>query len=526
MNPMAVVSLSEQVKALKEIALHLHHAERGGLLFVSTPDAAADAAIAAELRLWVLDEVQVLDFTFHPEPVELLSLSHHLRGLPPPQEKSALFVFGLDELPPEARKTCINALNWGRERLAWAGYSVLLFVRPKTVGDLLFHAPDFFSWRSGVFEFDLPADPAERQKSIAHLRLFAPASLDHQRRRYSDYIRHTVQWLEFRGFLQVRNIVRLPLEDVFVPLWATDIAQPRLASDDPEQRGEGRRKATSELEELRLKTPRQRGRAELDRALQAHPRLVVLGDPGSGKSTLLKHLALQATKGGQSPGRQCLPILAPLAAYAEARSQQSSLSLNDFLPRHFSDQGLPDLMPLLTDALTRGYALVLLDGLDEVVRADARATVAAEVQQFAARFPRSRFVVTSRIAGYSPGALGEHFTPMVIAAFDEEDIERFARQWSRAYEAVVGMSPEAERRAELRANQLIAAIASAPPIQRLAANPLLLSLLALIHYQGTRLPQQRVELYRLCVEALAETWNRARSLTGRPIDLHLGDRPL
>ncbi len=35
-----------------------------------------------------------------------------------------------------------------------------------------------------------------------------------------------------------------------------------------------------------------------------------------------------------------------------------------------------------------------------------------------------------------------------------------------------------------------------------------------------------MELYRLCVEALAETWNLARSLSGRPIDLWLGERRL
>jgi len=63
-------------------------------------------------------------------------------------------------------------------------------------------------------------------------------------------------------------------------------------------------------------------------------------------------------------------------------------------------------------------------------------------------------------------------------------------------------------------------------VKHLATNPLLLTLLALIHYQGTRLPNRRVDLYRLCVEALAETWNLARSLSGRAIDLHLGERRL
>ena len=60
----------------------------------------------------------------------------------------------------------------------------------------------------------------------------------------------------------------------------------------------------------------------------------------------------------------------------------------------------------------------------------------------------------------------------------------------------------------------------------MAQTPLLLTLLALIHEQGARLPNRRIELYKLCVEALTETWNRARSLTGNAIELLLGERRL
>jgi formylglycine-generating enzyme required for sulfatase activity len=72
----------------------------------------------------------------------------------------------------------------------------------------------------------------------------------------------------------------------------------------------------------------------------------------------------------------------------------------------------------------------------------------------------------------------------------------------------------------------VAEVGSDANIARLAANPLLLSILALIHYQGTQLPRRRVELYSLCVKTLAETWNRARGLGDRPINLFLGDEPL
>jgi hypothetical protein len=112
-------------------------------------------------------------------------------------------------------------MNWGRERLRWSGYTVVLWVHPGTPGELGNRAPDFFSWRSDVFEFDLPADPAERQRLLAELRLFAPSTPAELRQRYCDYVLRTCQWLDFRGLLQVRNVVRLPLDEVFIPLQAT-----------------------------------------------------------------------------------------------------------------------------------------------------------------------------------------------------------------------------------------------------------------------------------------------------------------
>ena len=47
---------------------------------------------------------------------------------------------------------------------------------------------------------------------------------------------------------------------------------------------------------------------------------------------------------------------------------------------------------------------------------------------------------------------------------------------------------------------------------RLAANPLLLTILALIKRQGVVLPNRRVELYELYLETLIRSWNKARAL--------------
>lgn len=522
--------LREQEEQLKLISLHLH-SEHGGLLIIASPDADAERALAEEVRLRISDEVVVEEVNLTPEPVERLNLFHHLSILPVPSSKAVVFIFGLDDLPPDARTTAIDAMNWGREQLRWTGYSVVLWVRPKTPGELGNRAPDFFSWRSDVFKFDLPTDPVERQRMLAQLRLFAPSTPDKLRQRYCDYVVRMCQWLDFRGLLQLRNVVRLPLEDVFVPLQATTASDstplPHLA-------------LTSEPSDVADRWIYERRRIgeyyiTINDAVRRHQYLVVLGDPGSGKSTLLRFLALTFAQGKHqaqerlSINEDRLPILVPLSAFAEVCETQLDLSLAEFLPCYFMEQGLPDLSSVFDDALRSGHVFVLLDGLDEMLTYDDRATIARAVAEFVNSYPKARVVVTSRIAGYAPGMLPASFAMFTLAPFDNSAIERFAKQWSLAFEAI-DLPSHAElptdRRAMLRADSLTAAVNSHSGVQRLATNPLLLTLLALIHHQGTRFPHRRVDLYRLCVEALAETWNLARSLTGRPIDLRLGERRL
>lgn len=165
-----------------------------------------------------------------------------------------------------------------------------------------------------------------------------------------------------------------------------------------------------------------------------------------------------------------------------------------------------------------------------------RLRVARAVQDFVSRFrrapdpraeesPGNRFVVTSRIAGYEAARLAG-FAHVTVLPFGGEDVERFCGQWCLAWERVVDASPAAEERARERSRSLVEAIRASEKVGRLAANPLLLTIISLIHYQSVRLPEQRVELYRLAVEALAETWNRARALGTGAADPRLGDRPV
>ncbi len=75
-----------------------------------------------------------------------------------------------------------------------------------------------------------------------------------------------------------------------------------------------------------------------------------------------------------------LPILLSIAAYAQARRQatdadQAPPTLADYLPRHFAERGLGGAGPLFQEELSAGRAILLLDGLDEVLSAAERAEI-------------------------------------------------------------------------------------------------------------------------------------------------------
>ncbi|HEX9370548.1 MAG TPA: SUMF1/EgtB/PvdO family nonheme iron enzyme [Roseiflexaceae bacterium] len=374
-----------------------------------------------------------------------------------------------------------------------------------------------------------------------------PDDLEALYRRYQSFLVETFGLLDFRGIMQVQNVVRLRLEEVYVPLKArssagdVQVTLPGFADvlEAADQRFEILTE-TGRLRDSRARAARAPEHDDLHTFVRDTPFLVVLGDPGAGKSTLVRYVMLALAE-GQARQRlgldaEWLPILFPVAAFAAARDRRAELAPLDYLSEYYKGLSQPDYGSLFRRALLGGRALVLFDGLDEV-REDRLALVKcleAFVREWDA--PGNRIVATSRIAGYDDAPLDDRiFVRATVQPFDDDDIRAFVARWSLAYERAGAQglptdpqvaADELRRRAEARARSLSAAVFANPNVTDLARNPLLLTILALIHNQGTRLPDRRVDLYRLCVEALAETWNRARSLSGREIDVYLGGEKL
>ena len=341
-----------------------------------------------------------------------------------------------------------------------------------------------------------------------------PPKLEELKAEYLAYLRRAYRALDFKGIPQFEAISsELLLEEVYVPL----LARPeRPGGETWERRLAGRLLNDEDLPEEAVASL-EKGAAHpirVEDALGEEARVVVLGDPGSGKSTLLKYLTLRLAAEDDAP----LPILLPLNAYARALRKKGDHSLQSYLSVYFANQGVKNLAPLFESALSQGQAVILLDGLDEVQ--EERAYLVNKVENFASKAVEkgNKLVVTSRIVGYQDAPLKSEWTLYTLLDFNRASVEDFATRWCLAFEKnVLGDTPEAKVAAEKERIALLESIDANPGVGKLATNPLLLTILALIKRQGVSLPNRRAELYELYLETLIRSWNKARALDQYPV---------
>ncbi|MFD7026440.1 hypothetical protein ACFWAR_00150 [Streptomyces sp. NPDC059917] len=291
---------------------------------------------------------------------------------------------------------------------------------------------------------------------------------------------------------------------------------------------------------------------------------VILGDPGSGKTTVVRWLALvhakalldgepwarvtservDTTKSAAAEvvlGRPLVPVLVRVGEYAADRQHRAlqglpPRGLTEFLGHHTWDGRCPvwltdsgehranEQLPretvadLLTTALRRGQALVVLDGLDEVA-AEVREETAAAVSEFVRLWTGgpgpdpdgNRVFVTSRIAGYHLAPLPLHLTQVTVERMTDRALRVFVRNWIAEIAGAVSEPRSLLTDPLAAANGLLTLLAA--PANRhardLASNPLLASVIVSVFLNGGgSLPPQRVELFDAAADALMQAWKR------------------
>jgi hypothetical protein len=408
---------------------------------------------------------------------------------------------------PKDRKDAEAALTGLNQRRGWissSGKLVILLLTRHEVAEFQRSAPDSYSARlfleSIPFVPDTTVDEAEARRALAQ------------------WYRERFGRIDLRGFIRSESEdVSWHIEDIYQDVQATFTYYKEKEGQTPADNSKAHDwvvwmdpHSPAELEVL-VKDKK----APLINWLSSYPKRlpdkisVILGPPGSGKTFFLRWLAASAATMHQQCGvKRPLPLLTSLSAYMQAPGPTNLL---DYFVETLLDAQQP-AAHLVKRAATEGRVLFLLDGLDEVGDASASQRVREAVRALSHNTSGNMIVVTSRISGYESTSLpGAHFT---LSPFDDEAIQAFLIRWCELYARDrLGDAPSAQHKGQEEGRKLARDVLAHREIHELARSPLLLTVLAVVHRAGVRLPDHRVELYEHTTRILVERWNRVRSLS-------------
>lgn len=323
--------------------------------------------------------------------------------------------------------------------------------------------------------------------------------------RYLNALWEDTAYIDIRG-LRVSNeaVHRFRIDELYTPL--TTVLAPEEGTPGNEALKAGRA-------------------VPLQRALE-NRRVVLVGDPGAGKSTFLRRIAFAAceTLLGRNPlaaaellpAEACpFPLLigaASLWNYIQRRKKAAiaGCPADADSPEwllHYLQSAAQEKKWDLDSAFFReqleGGCLLLLDGLDEVPDRIDRKLIARLLKHAAAAYDKTQVVATSRPAAYGGETVIPGFLTIQIGPLEDEAVETFVANWCRA------LHPNEEKASEHQA-ELLDSIRSKPEIQAMAVNPVMLTALAALHWNRTRLPDQRSELYDSVLDWLAKAREEKR----------------
>jgi len=227
-------------------------------------------------------------------------------------------------------------------------------------------------------------------------------------------------------------------------------------------------------------------REDIYERVRGERRTVIVGSPGAGKSLLLKNSMLVWAA---APTRvvRSVPVMIDLH-----RCNDSDRALTDLIVDELDRNQVRRSRAFTERSLQDGRLRLLFDGLDEVGR-DDQDRVVQLLQDFAGSYPECQMIVTCRSAVYH-GQLSPRFQHVVqVADFDDAGIRRFLGNWP-------GL-------AENEVEGLFAALRRNPRLMRLAASPLLLTMMAYLHTEvfaktGRTLPTSRPAFYEIAIDHL------------------------
>lgn len=317
------------------------------------------------------------------------------------------------------------------------------------------------------------------------------------------------RWLENEtGFIDIRGIgsgdgrgsraLRFPIQDLYTSLCVlTEVSDP-------------------ELEQGRITGE---SRVDLREVVEGERCVAIMGDPGAGKTTFLRYVARSYLADPSRP----LPFYFSLADVHELvnklhprgkRAKRKAIDPEifiDFLLDVSARRHLGLTKEALKRRVSQGGCIWLMDSLDLIPSHDDREALVQTVEAAASKWKNCRFVIASRPRAMRGRAVPAGFDVVGIDQMHEEEIRFFLETWTD----LLFTAASFEQRREY-SDGLLSRIRDAPDLRALAKNPVMLTCIAVVHYNEKHLPEGRADLLESVIHWLIYGRDRSHTLLPDP----------
>jgi hypothetical protein len=166
---------------------------------------------------------------------------------------------------------------------------------------------------------------------------------------------------------------------------------------------------------------------------------------------------------------------------------------------------LPLLPGIVEKLLVEGSAVLIFDGLDELLEPSSRRRAAEVIEIASTLFPLAPIIVTCRQVGYLQSKLrSDVFAEFSIEPFDEPRIQEYLSKW---------FSQQVAEGDDAAARYVQDFMVASRSIADMRANPLLLSFISVLYHGRGYIPRNRPQLFGQCIDLLLRTWDSSRGVS-------------